>query len=252
LQQPVDTYSSFIGRALLAAAGPVTFAAPASSSELDRHNIENVGNFRVGVDAGAFIPNRVSWNGSGTINSLPVVASGQISSNTGSAVGGLFGYAFNDYLNVDLDVGYVSSSFRKFDGTVSVAGLGNFGGSMSLTGRVETIAGFLNALITPLGTNGRLTPYFGAGPGLAHSKARLQSFTVGPVTLPVNSTSSETDFAADGVLGFDIKLTRQLELGVAYEYVWINAKHLGSGSGIDANNGSVSGQIVGLLLEYRF
>ena len=249
-------YSSFMRR-LLVALGLATFTAAAipqnaSSAELMEQSVASVGNYRVGAFAGAFIPNRASWNGSGTINALPFAASGHISLNTGSAVSGLVGYAFNSYLNVDLALGRVASNFEKFDGTVSIAGLGSLSGSMPLSGRIHTTAGFVNFLITPVGTDGRLTPYFGIGPGFANSTARLQSFSVGPAILPINSTSSETDPAADVVLGFDVKMTPQLEIGLAYEYVWIDAKHLGSGSGIQANAGHVSGHILGLVLEYRF
>jgi hypothetical protein len=38
---------------------------------------------------------------------------------------------------------------------------------------------------------------------------------------------------------------------VAYQYTRIFSNHLGTGSGIVANSGNVSGHIFGLVLEYR-
>jgi hypothetical protein len=43
----------------------------------------------------------------------------------------------------------------------------------------------------------------------------------------------------------------KLEVGLAYQYTRIFSNHLGSGAGIAANSGNVSGHILGLILEYR-
>ncbi len=240
------------GRTFLLALGLLAFAPAAFCSELDGRSIENMGSFRVGIFGGAFLPNSVSWSGSGLLAGAPFSANGKISSHTGSSFGGLVGYGINEYLNAEMDLGYLSTTFEKFTGNISITGLGSFNGSAALSGRVNTFAGFLNLLVTPIGTRGTLTPYIGAGPGWAHSSEKLRSFSLGGMTLPVNSSGSETDFAADLVAGVDVKLMPQLELGLVYGYFWIDAKHLGSGAGIQARSGAVSGHAIGLLLEYQF
>jgi opacity protein-like surface antigen len=226
---------------------------------------EELGDYRVGGFAGAFVPNTQSWSGSGMLNGIPISASGKLTLNTGWAAGGLLGYSFEktpglEWLNIDLELGYVSSTFNRFDGNIAIAGLGNFAGPAPLDGDIRTIAGFLNVLATPFGIrqvwNNRLTPFIGFGPGVANSRAKIRSLSVGPVSLPINSISTETDFAFDVAVGTDIAIlpetAPQLELGISYEYTWIDVKHLGTGAGIQANAGAASGHIFGMLLEYRF
>jgi hypothetical protein len=244
------------GVASLIASSLIFFSAPALSASL-----EEPGDWRVGSFAGVFLPNTESWSGNGNINGIPISASGNLTVNTGWAVGGLLGYSFQntpglEWLNIDLELGYVSSTFNRFDGNIAIPGLGNFAGPAPIVGQIRTIAGFLNFLATPFGQrqllDNKLTPFIGIGPGIANSRAKLQSFSVGPATLPINSTSSETDFAFDVAIGADYAITRELELGISYEYTWIDVKHLGTGAGIQANAGAASGSIIGMVLEYRF
>lgn len=217
--------------------------------------------YRISSYAGAFIPQSEGWVGSGALGGLPFTATGKLVSNTGWAAGALVGYSFENvpdwrWLNIDLAAGYVTSTFNRFDGTLNVAGLGTVPGPVPLTGEFHTNAAFLNFLATPFGVrqilDGKVTPFIGVGPGLASSTAKLQSFNLGPTAIPVNATSSETDFAFDVTLGADYALSPHLDMGLAYQYTWIDTKHLGGGAGITANSGPSSGHSLGLILEYRF
>jgi hypothetical protein len=100
-----------------------------------------------------------------------------------------------------------------------------------------------------------VTPFIGVGGGFARSNVTLQSFSLGPSVLPVNASSSETDPAVNFTVGFDItpmpETIPRLEIGIAYQYTRIFSEHLGTGSGIVANSGNVSGHIFGLVFEYR-
>lgn len=227
--------------------------------------VESLGNWRVGGFAGAFVPNVESWGGTGTLSGIPFTASGKLALNTGWATGALLGYSFEDvphlsWLNIDAEVGYVSSNFHDFEGTIALSGLGNLVGATPLHGTVHTTAGFVNFLATPFGIrqlfDGRFTPFFGAGPGVASSTAKILSIGAGPTMLPINASSNETDFAFDALLGADFVILPEtapgLELGASYEFTQINIKHLGTGAGIQANAGPASGSIFGLVLEYRF
>src|SRR5579863_4749714 len=219
------------------------------------------GDFSAQAYSGVFIPQSETFNASGLLSGLPFNASGKLSSNTGWATAAILGYSFqNDpdlkWLNIDLALGYVSSTFNHFDGTVTIAGVGNFTGPDRLTGPYHTVVGFVNFLATPFGIrqllDGRVTPFIGAGPGIAGSMAKVQTFSLGPMTLPINSTSSETDFAYDAIVGADYALASHWELGIAYQYTWLDVKHLGGGMGIVANTGPASGHSIGVVLEYRF
>jgi opacity protein-like surface antigen len=242
------------------APGAALFVAAFSSATL-ADDLEQPGNFRASTYAGVFIPQSESWMGSGTLSGLPFNATGKLSSNTGWATGDLLGYSFEDvpgweWLNIDLAVGYVASTFNHFDGTIAIAGVGNFSGPAPLVGQYHTVAGFVNFLATPFGIrqlfDDKVTPFIGVGPGVAGSTAKIQTFSLGPTTLPINATSTETDFAFDAIVGADYEIAQHWDLGASYQYTWINVKHLGGGAGIQANTGPASGHSIGVVLEYRF
>jgi len=232
---------------------------------------EGYASWRAGAFGGAFVPNTTSWQGSGIVPGLPpFAASGQLSLNTGTAYGGFLGYTVDDFLgiewlrrkvNIEVQLGVVNDTFQKLDGTVSLAGVGSFTGSFPLTGHVSTLAGNVNLLLSPFGQrqimlgDHPITPFIGVGGGFARSNVTLQSFSLGASVLPVNASSSETDPAVNFTVGFDItpmpETIPRLEIGIAYQYTRIFSEHLGTGSGIVANSGNVSGHIFGLLFEYR-
>lgn len=240
---------------------PASLFLAALSGPAQADDPEEMHPFRASAYVGAFIPQSESWSGSGALSGLPFTATGKLSSNTGSAIGGLLGYNFENvpdlqWLNIDLTAGYVTSTFNHFAGTIAVPGLGSVTGPVPLSGDFHTFAGFVNFLATPFGIRqllgNKVTPFIGIGPGIASSTAKLQSFSLGGTTVPVNATSNETDFAFDAALGVDYALAPQWELGIAYQYTWIDTRHVGGGAGISANSGSSSGHSVGLILEYRF
>ena len=252
--------AEFLGRTVRGAApaGGLLLAAFATPVRAD-----DAGPFQYRASAymGVFMPQSESWAGSGTLGGLPFTAKGKLSSNTGAATGVLIGYSFENvpgwrWLNIDLSAGYVTSTFNHFDGTLTIPGLGAVPGPIPISGNFHTYAGFLNFLATPFGIRevlgGKVTPFIGAGPGLASSTAKLQSFSLGTSTVPVGATSSETDFAFDIAMGADYALRPQWDLGLAYQYSWIDTKHLGGGAGITATSGASSGHSLGVVLEYRF
>ena len=217
--------------------------------------------YRATAFGGPFIPQTVSFAGSGLLSGLPFTATGKLSSDIGWATGGGIGVSFEDvpewrWLNIDLTAGYVMSTFDHFSGSISIPGLGSITGPAPLSGDYHVYAGFVNFLATPFGIrhllDNQLTPYIGIGPGIASTTAKLQSLQLGPSTLPVNMTSNETDFAFDFAVGTDYALSEQWDLGIAYQYTWIDTKHLGTSASITANSGASSGHTIGLLLEYRF
>jgi opacity protein-like surface antigen len=240
---------------------PATLVLTALSGPAQADDPGQTYQYRATAYAGVFIPQSVSWSGTGALSDLPFTATGKLTSNTGSAIGGGIGYSFENvpdwrWLNIDLTAGYVNSTFDHFAGTITVPGLGSVTGPAPLSGNYHNYAGFVNFLATPFGVrqllDNKVTPFIGVGPGILKTTAKLDSFTLGGTTLPVNETSSETDFAFDLTLGADYALSPQWDLGIAYQYTWIDTKHLGSGAGILANSGSSSGHSVGLVLEYRF
>lgn len=243
----------FAGLVLASVAALLSPASADDQTETYRYRASGFG--------GALIPQSQSFSGSGALSGLPFAANGKLSSNTGETVGLLLGYSFEDtpgweWFNIDLTAGYVSSTFDHFSGDISITGAGGFSGDTPLAGNFHTYAGFMNFLATPFGVRhlagGKITPFIGGGPGVARSTASLKSFNFAGSVVPVGVKSTETDFAADGTFGLDYALTPQWDLGIAYQYTWIDTKHLGSGAGLVANTGSSSAHAIGLVLEYRF
>jgi Outer membrane protein beta-barrel domain len=244
----------------------LALAFPAFAEDQQDYN-----SFRTGGFVGAFVPNSARWEGSGTLPGLPPLsASGRLTLNTGTAMGAFVGYTFDDFLgiewlkrkiNVEAQMGFVTQTFSKLDGTVSIVGLGNFTGPMPVQGHVNTLAGGVNFLICPFGQRAigsdshPLTPYIGFGPAIARSDVTLRTFTLGSTAIPVNAVTSETDPAINFTVGVDIEPLPQtmpkLELGLAYQYSRIFSNHLGTGAGFVTNSGNVSGHIFGLVAEYR-
>jgi opacity protein-like surface antigen len=229
----------------------------ACAQQMPGREVQKYGDYRVGSFVGAFIPNSAAWTGNGAINGFPFSASGNLSLKTGFAAGGLVGRSFGEYLNIDVEAGYAESKLNKFDGTVSITGIGNSNGPTPVKGRVHAWSAFVNGLITPFGTNNAVTFYIGGGPGVARATAELDSFGFNSMMIPINSKNTQTAFALNAIIGVDFKLLprdapQQLELGIGGEFVWINARSLGSGSGIQAHNEAVSGEIIGAVVEYRF
>jgi opacity protein-like surface antigen len=231
-----------------------------SSLPASADDAEDFYQYRASAYAGAFIPQTVSLTGSGFLSGLPISATGKLASKVGWATGGLLGYALDTpgwrWLNIDLSAGYVTSNLDYFSGTISSPVLGSIAGLAPTSGDFHTYAGFVNFLATPFGIrevfNNKVTPFIGIGPGVASTTVRLQSLFLRPMSLPVNETSNETDFAFDATLGADYALGEQWELGIAYQYTWINTKHLGASSTFLTNSGASTGHSVGLVLEYRF
>ena len=234
-------------------AATVVFGALASSALAD--DLDLGGDTRASSYAGVFIPQVETWRGSGVLGGLPFNATGKLSSNVGWTMGAGIGHTFDnvpgwEWLNIDLSVGYVASTFSHFEGTIAIDGVGSFPGSDRLAGQYHTAAGFVNFLATPWGIRGlmddKITPFFGVGPGIASSTAKIQSISVGGLTFPINGTSSETDFAFDAIVGADYAISERWELGLAYQYTWINAKHLGGGAALQPILGHKVGHSIGV------
>ena len=197
---------------------------------------QNVGNVYFGVSAGVVIP-----------DSLDVTAaniSGHYDFKAGPA-GTLFGgYHFNDYLAGEVQLGYTSLALDDLS-------IGGSTAAAKVDGSLDSFFVFTNAILTPMG-RGRFSPYIGAGVGAAGSRLKINSLSFGSNTVEVGASGSETDFAANGLAGFDFALTNNLSLGARYQFLWIKTSGSANAGGTNGTTGDVTGHMLTATLGYHF
>ena len=190
---------------------------------------QNVGDFYFGASAGASIPLDLNISGGGI--------SGHLSFDTGPSGSVFGGIHANDYLAVELQLGFASVD------TTSIAASTSFvSANTTVNGSLDTVTAFSNVIVTPLGRS-NFSPYFGGGLGVANSRLKVNS--VGGFS--IGQDSNETDFAANGLVGFDYYVTDRLTLGARYQFEWVD---LSNSSGF-STDGFMTNVVTGNL-NYRF
>lgn len=206
----------------------------------------NYGNFYVGLGAGIVVPESTSVTISGS-----VTGSGNVNYDDGPAVLGMFGYHFNDYIVGEGELGYSSLDYSNISGSLTAGSLGTISGKIGVNGNVDAVVGLFNALITPLGKS-ELSPYIGGGIGFASTDAKVNSLSANGVTAAVNSSNSETDLAADAVVGLDFGVTNHFSLGGRYQYLWVNSGSSSTANGVTGKVGDFTANVITAQATYKF
>ncbi len=210
------------------------------------------GDLYVGIGAGAVFTQSTSFNATGSISGISIAGSGRLSFNPGELVVAFASYSITPIVNVVAQLGYVHARIADFTGELSFGYLGPIAGTIGTAGDVGTLANLYNIVVTPLGQDTTFIPYFGGGVGFAHSHAALRTISVLGSTIPIDVNSSDTDLAADILIGADYKFSSRARLGLVYQFVRISAGDLGSEGSLHANTGAVLSHFLGALFEYRF
>src|SRR5581483_7534482 len=100
---------------------------------------------------------------------------------------------------------YAGFDTHSVTGTLAVSGGGSAAVNLGLQGHVDTYNGLFNAIWSPLGAaNWRgFSPYLGVGVGFSHLDESITAVTFSGTTFTGSASQSNTDFAANGILGFD-------------------------------------------------
>lgn len=202
------------------------------------------GKFYIGLDGGLVIPGNTSVNLTGT-----TAGSGHFSYKDGYQIGGFLGYHFNDLFSAEGQLAYDRSNFDKLSGTLTggaIIGTGN----INVNGNISAFTGFLNGIISPF-HNG-FVPYAGGGVGFADARSKISSISFNGVTSAVNSSENQTDFAADGLVGFDIPVGQSLSVGARYQYLWVNSAQTTTSNGITEKDGNFNASIITARLSGKF
>jgi opacity protein-like surface antigen len=212
--------------------------APKAEAQILQPATMNYGRAYVGASAGFVIPNDLHANFGGGL-----AGSGDFSFKTGAAGTGFIGYHLNDMLAGEGELSVASADADKFSGTIN--GVSN---SVSIDGSLTTVLGFANVIVTPLGSRAAFSPYIGGGIGFASIDDTIN--TVGGVN--VASTGSETDFAANFLVGMDFAVANRWSVGARYRFVWINTASSASSGGINTSIGDLTEHIITATATFHF
>ncbi len=176
-----------VGAALLCSVSSLAFAQKAPEG------------FYLGIGGG------VTWLSDSDFSTAPLGLNGTLDHDTGYGIIGQIGYAFGNGFRVELEPGYRRTSTDTLHG-------GNLGGSFSTDGHVEALSGMVNVLYEyPTGTP--ISPYIGAGIGVAHLKLDTKAASVSTVI-----DDSDTQFAYQGIVGASWELMPNWRLALDYRY----------------------------------
>lgn len=185
-----------------------------------------------GVDAGVIVPESIGVHGSATSGGTTATFNGNLNFETGAATGLTLGLHVNPFLAVEGNFEYAGFDTRSLSGTLTQTGASSASVSLGLQGHVDTYNGLFNAIWTPLG-EGKwygFSPYIGAGVGFSHLSESLTGVTFAGTTFTGSASQDNTDFAANGIVGFDYAVMPQLTVGARYRLLYINTAS-GSSSG---------------------
>jgi opacity protein-like surface antigen len=148
-----------------------------------------------------------------------------IDTDDGWRAGGALGYAFNNWLALEGEIGYMK---QDFDSVVFDEATGEFAGlageAFDLGGDISILTGMVNAIVgVPLG--GIFRPYIGAGIGAAHVNAEADISNQPPFfpgTDAFHLDDSDTVFAAQAFAGIDIAITDNVTIGGRARYLHLN------------------------------
>lgn len=191
----------------------------------------------VGMGAGVVIPEDLHATFSGV-----VAGTGDLSFKAGPAFTGSIGYHLTDYLATEGEIGFATFDEDKFSGTI-----GGVSGSAAIDGRVNTVVGFGSLIVTPLGRAG-FSPYIGAGAGFANFDEKVNS--IGGIA--VNSSSNETDFAANFLAGFDVPVGGRWSVGARYRFIWVNTASTSTSAGVTTKQDDFTAHVITATAKFRF
>ena len=180
------------GRALLIVMLAMILTVARAKAEQPGSASIELGPWLVGVNAGAVFPMATSFSGKGAIGGLNVTAAGNLNFRPGPTFTGFTSYEPNNYVAVAGQLGYATTEFDNFQGTLSLAGVGSITNKFAVSGHSDIVYGFLDGIITPLGGSRIATfvPFFGGGIGFASSTTTFGSVALPGATLPVGITES--------------------------------------------------------------
>lgn len=209
-----------------------------------------------GVDAGVIVPESIGIHGSSSSGGETVTGNGNLNFDTGAATGLILGWHINPFVAVEGNFEYAGFDLHSMSGTLTASGptSGTISGSIGLQGHINTYNGLFNAIWSPLG-EGKwygFSPYIGAGIGFSHISESLTGVTIAGTTFTGNASQDNTDFAANGIVGFDYAVMPQLTIGARYRLLYINTASGSSSNGVFGSMDDFIGHVITANATWHF
>jgi opacity protein-like surface antigen len=131
-------------------------------------------------------------------------ASGRVEYQVGGFAGAAFGYAFNNYIATDFELGF------------NAAKIDNVQGYISDNSRIYNMPFMGNLILTCPIPHSNVTPYIGAGAGGANVVFDTDRFSDGVTS--VFGSEDDVVFAWQAFAGLRFQLTPRIALDVGYKY----------------------------------
>ncbi|HEV2456024.1 MAG TPA: outer membrane beta-barrel protein [Verrucomicrobiae bacterium] len=132
--------------------------------------------------------------------------SGRVNYDVGFAFDGAFGWAFNKYVGLDFDTGYIWGRMNSVQ---------NYQANGSTMANVPLLADLTISLPIP---HTNIVPYIGGGAGGAVSILDAHNFTYPPTGDYADGSESDLVFAYRAFAGVRFMLGPNVSLGVGYQY----------------------------------
>lgn len=212
-------------------------SAFAQSTEPDR--------FYLGLEVGPIIPQSASSNLTGAITGR-----GSMKFNASGFVGLLAGYRFSDHVGLEAQAGWTLYDSHDLVGTFSRSGT-SLPGDIPLNGDMHTWLGLVNFVYRPRRQSARISPYLGAGAGIAGLEWLVDSRPGGNIILSLRGGSISA--AVDVIAGAEYAFSRRFSLGGRYNFVHvINDVPTISGGGTTLTHGAPELHLLQMTGTYRF
>lgn len=208
--------ATFMAATFMAATAALIVAPPALAGEMTFAE----GRAYLGIEAGAVLPEDIGVSAATNAGGVTVTGSGDISLETGLALGVIGGYQITDWLIGEAELAYAAFDYDKISGSVTINdGTSNvvINGSARIDGDISTVLGMANLLFTPLiDTSGHIQPFIGGGIGFAAYDETVNSIDGTALT---GASHSDTVFAWQFKTGIDVAVTDDVTVGGRYGYL---------------------------------
>ncbi len=155
----------------------------------------------------------------------------------GFTLSGSAGYGFENQLRPEFEISYRKNKVSKVTGT----------GAGAKSGHYDAI-GFLGNLFYDFDTHTGLTPYLGAGAGVALVQAENAGTIVGGTTLD----SQETTFAYQAIGGLAYEITERLDITADYRYFATLEPEFSTKTGLSSSDATYGNHTFMMGLRYIF
>ena len=198
-------------------------------NEVSNHNF-NKDNLYFGANAGAirFTERNLNVGASSEVAlGLTFAAnfSAEIHLDTGYSAGGIIGYHFSDFLDIEIEGTYAEATYSDADwlATATVTGSGGaytatVGGNATIDGQKKLWGLLISPVIHPV-RNEKYALYMGAGLGFKRLKEDIDSID-GNETLAIHE--SDLHLAGKAQAGLSYKITDNLIITPRYSLEWMN------------------------------